>query len=47
MIEARGGIESLHTNWRLELVAFLYVKLLVLPLSSLGNYPITQNPLAN
>ena len=25
MIEARGGIEALESNWRLELVAFLYV----------------------
>jgi hypothetical protein len=27
MIEAKGGVEALHKNWRLELVVYLWVQL--------------------
>jgi hypothetical protein len=27
MIEAKGGVEALHENWRLELVVYLWVQL--------------------
>jgi len=26
MIDAKGGIDALHDNWRLELVVYLWVK---------------------
>jgi hypothetical protein len=27
MIDAKGGVEALHENWRLELVVYLWVQL--------------------
>ncbi len=39
MIEARGGITGLDGNWRLELVAFLYVPSCI---ASLSTFPFKK-----
>lgn len=39
MIDAKGGVEALHENWRLELVVYLWVQLAT---STSGDTDIVQ-----